>query len=131
MFETLAQNNAAGSAAMGIGFLFGMMIYLAIIILIIVGGWKMFAKAGQPGWAVLIPIFNTYILCKIVGRPGWWVILMLIPIVSLVIAIILMIDLAKSFGRGTGTAVGLILLGFIFVPILGFGSAEYHGPAAA
>ncbi len=131
MFETLAQNNAAGSAAMGIGFLFGMMIYLAIIILIIVGGWKMFAKAGQPGWAVLIPIFNTYILCKIVGRPGWWVILMLIPIVSLVIAIMLMIDLAKSFGRGTGTAVGLILLGFIFVPILGFGSAEYHGPAAA
>ncbi len=131
MFETLAQNNAAGSAAAGIGGLLFAIVILALAILVIVGGWKMFAKAGQPGWAILIPIFNYYIMCKIVGRPGWWVILMLIPVVSLVIYIMLMIDLAKSFGRGTGTAVGLVLLGAIFIPILGFGSAEYHGPAAA
>lgn len=127
MLNTLAQNNAAGS----VGLIIGALIYIALILLFIIGGWKMFAKAGQPGWAIIVPIFNIYIMCKIVGRPGWWVILMLIPIVSLVVYIMLMIDMAKSFGRGSGTAVGLVLLGFIFMPILGFGSAEYHGPAAA
>jgi len=127
MLSTLAQNNAAGSAGLiGIG-----IVYLAIIILVVVGGWKMFVKAGQPGWAILIPFFNYYIICKMVGRPGWWVILLFIPIVSLVMLIILMNDLSKSFGRGVGTTIGLVLLTFIFIPILGFGSAEYHGPSAA
>ena len=130
MLNTLAQNNAAAAAG-GIGAIIFLLIYLAIIVLIIAGAWKMFAKAGQPGWAAIIPILNIYIVCKIVGRPGWWVILMFIPIVSIIFAIILMIDLSKSFGRGIGTAIGLILLGAIFIPILGFGSAEYQGPAAA
>ena len=79
---------------------------------------------------MLIPIFNLYLICKIAGRPGWWVILFLIPIVSLVIAIILAIDIARCFGRGVGTAIGLILLPMIFYPILGFGSAQYEGPSA-
>jgi len=117
-----------------VGAVIGLMflaIYIAIIVVIIAGVWKTFAKAGQPGWAVLIPIFNIYIMCKIAGRPGWWVLLMFIPIVSLVIGIILALDIAKSFGKGTGFALGLIFLGFIFYPILGFGSAEYQGPAGA
>jgi uncharacterized membrane protein YhaH (DUF805 family) len=127
MLTTLAQNNAAG---MGI-FAFIMLIYLAILLAIIIGGWKMFAKAGQPGWAILIPIFNAYIFCKLVGRPGWWVVLMFIPIVSLIVSVILSIDLAKSFGRGGGFAVGIFFLGFIFIPILGFGKSEYQGPSAS
>jgi len=104
--------------------------WLAFTILMIAACWKIFTKAGQPGWAAIIPIYNWYILCKIVGRPGWWVILLLIPFVNFIIGIILCIDLAKSFGKGVGFGIGLILLGVIFFPILGFGSAQYQGPAA-
>ena len=101
--------------------------WLAFTILMIAACWKIFTKAGQPGWAVIIPIYNWYILCKIVGRPGWWVILLFIPVVNFIIGIILCIDLAKSFGKGVGFGIGLILLGVIFFPILGFGSARYQG----
>jgi len=78
----------------------------------------------------IIPIYNLYVWCKIVGQPWWWILLMLIPFVNFIIAIILIIDLAKSFGKGVGFAIGLILLGVIFFPILGFGSTQYQGPAA-
>jgi hypothetical protein len=105
--------------------------WLAFAILMIAGCWKIFSKARQPGWAAIIPIFNWFIWCKIVGRPGWWVILMLIPFVNFIIGIILCIDLAKSFGKGTGFGIGLVLLPIIFCPILGFGSAQYQGPVAA
>ena len=108
-----------------------MIISLLIGLMLIVAMWKVFTKAGQPGWASLIPIFNIYIWCKIVGRPGWWVILMLIPFVNFIVAIILCIDLAKSFGQGVGFGIGIILLSIIFLPILGFGSAQYQGPANA
>lgn len=127
----LAQSNNTGGAAGGIVGMLFLLIYLAVILAVIIGGWKMFEKAGQPGWGILIPILNMYFMCKIAGRPGWWVILMFIPIVSIIIAVILMVDIAKSFGQGIGFALGLIFLGFIFIPILGFGSAEYQGPAAA
>jgi hypothetical protein len=105
-------------------------VYLAFIVLLIASMWKIFTKAGQPGWAAIIPIYNLYILLKIIGRPGWWIILMLIPFVNFVIAIIIAIDLAKSFGKGVGFAFGIILLGIVFLPILAFGDARYQGPAA-
>jgi Family of unknown function (DUF5684) len=105
--------------------------YLAFTILMIAAWWKIFTKAGQPGWACIIPIYNLYVWCKIVGRPWWWILLMLIPFVNLIILIILMIDLAKSFGKGVGFGIGLILLAVIFFPILGFGSAQYQGPSAS
>ena len=103
--------------------------YTVYTILIIAAWWKIFSKAGQPGWAAIIPIYNWIVWCKIVGRPAWWVLLLLIcfPIFF----IILSIDLAKSFGKGVGFAIGLILLSVIFFPILGFGSATYQGPSAA
>lgn len=113
----------------GIGVI-AMVLYLALVAFYIAVGWRIFTKAGQPGWASIIPIYNLFVFCKIVGRPGWWVILALIPGVNIVIGIIWGLDLAKSFGKGTGFAVGLILLGFIFGPILAFGDAEYQGPAA-
>jgi|ERR1043166_7006143 hypothetical protein len=99
------------------------------VILMIAAMWKIFVKAGEPGWASIIPIYNWIVWCKIVGRPLWWVVLLFIcfPIFF----IILCIDLAKSFGKGVGFAIGLILLSFIFFPILGFGSATYQGPSAA
>jgi len=104
---------------------------LLIALLIIVAMWKVFTKAGQPGWASIIPIYNLYVWCKIVGRPWWWILLMLIPFVNFIVAIILCIDMAKSFGKGAGFGIGLALLGIIFWPILGFGSAQYQGPAVA
>lgn len=107
-----------------------MIVGLLIALLLIIAMWKVFTKAGQPGWASIIPIYNLYIWCKIVGRPGWWIILMLIPFVNFVICIILCIDMAKSFGKGAGFGIGLALLGIIFWPILGFGSAQYQGPSA-
>ena len=106
-------------------------IYIAIVVLVIAGFWKVFTKAGEAGWQSIIPIWNIIVLLRIVGRPWWWILLFFIPIVGIVIAIIVYIDFAKSFGKGGGFAVGLILLSFIFVPVLGFGSATYKGPAAS
>lgn len=106
-------------------------VYLAVIVLEIAAMWAIFAKAAQPGWAAIVPIYNTVILLKIVGRPVWWIVLLLIPFANLIVGIILCIDLAKSFGRSAGFGAGIALLGLVFVPILGFGSAQYRGPAAA
>jgi uncharacterized membrane protein YhaH (DUF805 family) len=124
----LAQNSGGGGGAIA-GCMVGI-IYLAILVAVIAGMWKMFVKAGQPGWACIVPIYNAYIMLKIVGRPGWWLILLFIPFVSIVVGIIVAVDIAKAFGKGIGFAIGIILLGFIFIPILGFGDAEYQGPVA-
>lgn len=105
-------------------------VYLAVIVLWIAGAWMTFVKAGEPGWAAIIPIYNTYVLLKIVGRPWWWLILFLIPIVNIVVLIITYNDLSKSFGKGPGFTVGLLLLGFIFMPMLGFGADQYRGKGA-
>ena len=106
----------------------GWLLYLALVIVAIAGLWKAFEKAGKPGWGAIIPIYNAYLMLKIAGRPGWWLILLIIPIVNIVIIFIVMIDIAKAFGKGTGFGIGLALLGFIFWPILGFGDARYVGP---
>lgn len=106
-------------------------IYVAIVVIYVACGWYVYLKAGQPGWAVMIPIYDLWVLLKIVGRPGWWLILYFIPFVNILISIIVYVDLAKSFGKGVGFAVGLILLSFVFFPILAFGRATYVGPAAA
>jgi Family of unknown function (DUF5684) len=108
-----------------------MIVGLLIALLLIVAMWKVFTKAGQPGWASIIPIYNIYVWCKIVGRPAWWIILLFIPFVNFIIAIILCVDMAKSFGKGAGFGIGLALLGIIFWPILGFGSAQYQGPSTS
>jgi uncharacterized membrane protein YhaH (DUF805 family) len=80
--------------------------WLAFVVLMIAALWKIFSKAGQPGWAAIIPIVNTYFVCKVAGRPGWWVILMFIPFVNFIIGIILCIDIAKSFGKGVASGLG-------------------------
>lgn len=112
-----------------------MIIPLAIagifVLFLIATMWKIFTKAGKPGWAAIVPIYNYVVLLEIVGRPVWWIVLMLIPMVNFVVLIILMLDLAKSFGKSGGFAAGLILLLPIFLPVLAFGNAQYEGPAAA
>lgn len=102
--------------------------FLFILLLIIVAQWRIYEKAGQPGWASVIPIYNIYILTKICGKPGIWTLYMFIPLVNIVIAIWLVNMLSKSFGKDEGFTAGLIFLGIIFYPILGFGPAKYQGP---
>lgn len=126
MLALLQQEDGGGIAG-----LLGSLIYFAFIVMLIAAMWKIFAKAGKPGWAAIVPIYNTIVLLQIIGRPLWWIVLLFIPVANLVVLVIAMIDLAKSFGKGMGFAVGLILLSPIFVPLLGFGDARYLGPAAA
>lgn len=121
----LAQDEAA---AAGLLIFFGLF-YLAFIVLFIAAGWKLFTKAGEDGWKILVPIYNLYVMLQIVGRPGWWLLLMMIPFVNLVVAIIVYIDLAKSFGKDAAFGIGLVFLSPIFFPILAFGDSRYIGPA--
>lgn len=115
-------------AGLGIGFF---IFFFGFFILLVASMWKTFEKAGQPGWACLIPIYSTYIMIKIVGKPDIWLLWCLIPCVNFVFGIWLTNLISKSFGKDEGFTVGLILLSFIFWPILGFGSAKYLGPSAA
>lgn len=89
--------------------------------------WKIFEKAGKPGWASIVPIYNIIVLLEIVGKPGWWILLLIVPIVNIVIAILVTHLLSKSFGKDVGFTIGLLLVGIIFYPILGFGDAKYQG----
>ena len=100
-------------------------------IIYIIGVWKIFTKAGKPGWAAIIPIYNIIVLLEIVGKPLWWILLLLIPCVNIVFGIWIINLLSKSFGKSEGFTIGLLLLGFIFFPILGFGDAVYLGPAGS
>ncbi len=105
---------------------------LIFAILIIAGLWRVYTKAGKPGWAAIIPIYNIYVLLQIIGRPGWWLILFFIPFVNFFAALIVSIDLAKSFDKSAAWGVILLfLLSAIGYLILGFGDARYKGPAAA
>jgi hypothetical protein len=106
-------------------------VWLIFIVVVIASMWKVFDKAGKPGWAAIIPIYNTIVILQIAGKPLWWFLLFLIPLVNIVIAIIVYIDFAKSFGKGTGFGLGLAFLGFIFFPILAWGDAQYQGPPAS
>ncbi len=116
----LAQENGGGAGIIGI-------IYLAVIVLMIAGMWKTFAKAGKPGWAAIIPIYNMIILLEVAGKDLWWIVLFFIPFVNLIAMILVAIAVAENFGKSAGFGVGLALLGFIFFPILGFGDAQYKG----
>ena len=129
-FSLLAQESSLDYSSSGHVSPVVWVIDVVLSVLMIAAMWKVFTKAGEPGWAAIIPIVNLYFLCKVAGRPGWWLLLLLIcfPIFYIIICI----DVAKRFGKGGGFAVGLIFLPFIFFPILGFGSAQYQGaPAAA
>ena len=103
-----------------------MTLYLALIVLSIVAMWKLFTKAGKPGWACLIPVYNLIVLIEIAGKPIWWIILFFIPIVNVVISVLMYVGIAERFGRGVGTVLGLIFFPYLFMLILGFGSAQYQ-----
>lgn len=103
--------------------------FLVVWVLSIVAYWRVFEKAGQPGWAAIVPIYNIYVLIKIAGRPGWWILLLLIPIVNFFIWLVLALDVAKAFGKSNVFGVvGLWLFSLIGYMMLGFGDAKYTKP---
>ena len=120
-------DSAAYAAATGVLIVY-YVIALALTVLLLVGFWKVFVKAGKPGWAAIVPFYNMYCLYEISFGNGWLFLLTFVPCVNIVMGIILYVKLAQAFGQSGGFAVGLIFLPFIFVPILGFGSAQYVGP---
>ena len=122
----LAQTYSTNSSSSGLIFLWVVVAY----VLYALAYFGIFKKAGKPTWAAFVPIYNVIVLLEVVGRPVWWIILFLIPIVNIVIFIIVMNDLSKSFGHGVGFTIGLIFLSWIFMLIIGFGSSQYRGSAA-
>ena len=106
--------------------MYSTLIPLALAVFVIAGMWKTYEKAGQPGWAAIVPIYNLVVLLKIAGKPLWWVVLLLVPIVNFFVIIIVSLEVAKGFGKSSGFGLGLAFLGFIFYPILGFGDATYQ-----
>ena len=122
--EPTTTQAGAGLGAIGI-------IYLALIVFLIVTMWKIFTKAGKPGWASIIPIYNVFVMLDIAGKPAWWFLLFLIPFVNLIVSILVIAGIAANFGKGGGFVVGMILLPIVFYPILAFGSAQYSKPAVA
>ena len=134
MGHLLAASYSYSYSSSGTSFIFELIFYFVTAL----GTYGAYKKAGQPGWAAFVPIYNFYILCKVAGRPVWWtwsLLLLIIPflgwIAFLVIAIIVLNDVSKSFGHGGGFTVGLVLLSTIFWYILWLGSSTYRGPAAA
>jgi hypothetical protein len=119
-----------GSASSGAAGTIFVVIALAITVLYIASYWAIYGKAGQPGWAAIIPIYSTFVLLRVCGRPAWWFILLLIPLVNVVIGLILVFDLAKAFGRGALFGLGLLFLSIIFYPVLGFGGSRFVGRSA-
>lgn len=110
------------------GFVLGLLLTLAALALgalVVAGTWKMFVKAGQPGWGIFVPIYNCLLMVRIVGMPDWTLLLFLVPGIRLAFHIIVSLELAKRFHQSTPFTVGLILLPTIFWAVLGFGKAEY------
>jgi hypothetical protein len=123
MLHMLADGNGSAMVVM--------LVYLAVIVVVIAGFWKVFEKAGKPGWAAIVPIYNMWVMAEIAGKEGWFGLLCLIPLVGIVFMIIIMIGVAQAFGKGVGYGLGLCFLSFIFWPMLGFGSDRYLGAPTA
>ena len=121
--------NDATTAAVAAGLTVYYVIILAVMIVSLVGMWKIFVKAGRPGWAAIVPFYNTYCLCEMSFGTGWLFLLMLVPCVGQIMMIIMWIKLAQAFGKGAGFGIGILFFPFVFLPMLGFGDAEYVGPA--
>ncbi len=119
-----------GALGAGIGIL-GWLLYMAVGVFYLFCMWKIYVKAGKPGWAAIVPIYNILVQLEIVGRPWWYLLLLFVPVVNVVISIMILFDLAKVFGKSTGFGFGLLFLSFIFIPILAFGDAQYQAPVVA
>jgi hypothetical protein len=123
--DMAAGNAAAAGGAMAIVM---MLIYAVIGILMLVTGWKLFVKMGKPGWNAIIPIYSTYVLVQALNKPMWWFI---VAILFSPFSIVILWELCKAFGKGTGFFVATLFFGIITMPMLAFGSATFTAPPAA
>lgn len=127
-FMFFQDTTSTGSAAGGAAAMAIMVVWLAIVVVEIAAIWRVFTKAGEPGWAAIVPIYNTIVLCKIGGKPWWWFLILWLVIPWFIVCI----GIARNFGKGTGFGIGLALLAPIFFPILAWGDTRYQlQPAAA
>jgi hypothetical protein len=132
MVQAGMMDDEAGGAIAIVMMIFYFVFFLAFAVIMIASGWKIFSKAGQPGWACLVPIYREYILVNnILQKPIWWMILMLLPCTAGIWSWVVAIEVAKRFGKGAGFGIGLVLLPFVFAPMLAFGKAQYDGSPAA
>lgn len=102
------------------------LVVVALVVFLWACMWKIFTKAGKPGWAAIVPIYNNMVAAEIGGKPSWWGLLVLIPYIGFIWGIWIWNLICKSFGKGTGFLIGIIFLPFIFLPILAFGDAKYQ-----
>ena len=121
-------NDVSNAAAAGVLIVYYLII-IAVAVLVLVSWWKIFVKAGKPGWAAIVPFYNMYCMYSISFGNGWLFLLGFVPCVNIVVQIIMYVKLSQAFGKSGGYAVGLIFLPVIFLPMLGFGDADYVGPA--
>ena len=98
----------------------------AAVVVIAAGCWRVYAKAGLPGWGCLIPIYNLVLLMRLGGKPGWWAIWLFVPLLNFVIYTIVTFEVAKNFGKGVAYTLGLLLCPPLFYAILGLGQARYN-----
>lgn len=103
-----------------------LLILSAVGLVMLISMWKIFKKAGKPGWASIIPIYNVYIMIEIAKLPTYYLLLFIIPIINIYAMFKIYIELAHKFNKSTGFAIGLIFLSVIFFPILAFGDATYE-----
>lgn len=102
--------------------------FFALIVLMLVSYWKIFQKAGKPGWASIVPFYNYVLALDIAGKPFWWILFLVMPVINIIFLIIVARRIAANFGKGRWFTVGMILLPYIFLPILAFGNAQYRQP---
>lgn len=121
--------NDATAAAIAAGSIVYSLIVLAIAVVALVGLWKVFQKAGKPGWGAIVPFYNLYCLFEMSFGTGWLFLLVLVPCVGQIMLIIMWVKLAVAFNKGVGFGIGILFLPFIFLPMLGFGDAQYVGPS--
>lgn len=102
-------------------------IYLIVMVVVVAGQWKLYEKAGKPGWACIVPIYGFIVLLEIINKPIWWIVLLIIPIANIIVLFLIYIELAKAFGKSAGYGVAMVFFGIVLIPMLGFGDAEYVG----
>lgn len=123
--EVTTTTEAVGAGASLAAYTFLMLGWLTIVF---VAGWKLYAKTGEAGWVAIVPFLNLFGLLRIVKRPLWWFLLLLIPIVNVVVWVIVLADLSRAFGKGLGMTLVLIFLMPIAYIVLGYGDARYQLP---
>lgn len=128
-YTTTTTDVDEGTVAAILGLVAAYFVFLLVfVVLSVLGMWKVFEKAGKPGWAALIPIYNTIVLLEVVGRPVWWIVLLFIPFVNIVVLLLIALDLAKAFGKSSTFGIfGLFIFNLVGMLMLAFGDAKYKG----